>query len=243
MKITTASTKAVKYACLHFHYAKAVPVSSVSYNVYNENDEWCGVIIYSYGANNAIGMPYGLKQGEVVELVRVALNGKQECTSKAVAMTLRQLKKDAPLVRLVVSYADCDQEHLGTIYQATNWIYTGVMMQNKADSSWIVNGKRFHGRIISQWVKARGGLHGLTREQFIRKYYDGNAVKYITKGKRKYLMPLDKRMRKQIEPLGKPYPKNDENWEKIDRSQFQEHKQPQKTELSLTANDVLKDHK
>ena len=43
---------------------------------------------------------------------------------------LKQLKKDAPMVRLVVSYADCDQEHLGTIYQATNWIYEGTKNTN-----------------------------------------------------------------------------------------------------------------
>lgn len=157
MKLTIATQKAVRYACLNFHYAKAVPVSPLAYNVFNEKEEWCGVIIYSYGANNSIAMPYGLSQGEVVELVRVALNGKQECTSQAVAMSLKLLRKDAPNVRLVVSYADCDQSHLGTIYQATNWVYVGTMMQNSKDSSWVIKGKRYHGRIISDWVRARGG--------------------------------------------------------------------------------------
>lgn len=157
MKLTIATPKAVRYACLNFHYAKAVPVSPLAYNVFNEKNEWCGVIIYSYGANNCIAMPYGLSQGEVVELVRVALNGKQECTSQAVAMSLKLLRKDAPNVRLVVSYADCDQSHLGTIYQATNWIYVGTVYQNSKDSSWVIKGKRYHGRIISDWVRARGG--------------------------------------------------------------------------------------
>lgn len=223
MRLTIANNKAIKYACLKFHYAKAVPVNTLGYNVYNDDDEWCGVILYGTGANNTIGSPYGLNQGQVLELVRVALNGKQECTSKAVAMSLKQLRKDCPLCRLVVSYADVDQSHLGTIYQATNWIYVGTMMQNTQDSSWIVNGKRVHGRMISSWVKAHGGLKGLTREQFLRKYYDDNAQAYVTQGKRKYLMPMDKRMRKKIEPLRKPYPKTDEKWHKIDRAQFEKH--------------------
>lgn len=135
------------------------------------------------------------------------------------AMALKQLHKDCPLIRLVVSYADCDQNHLGTIYQATNWIFVGTNLENSTDSSWVVNGKRYHGRIISDWVKQHGGLKGLTREQFIHKYYDANAYPFVTKGKRKYLMPLDKKMRKQIEPLAKPYPKN-ADWVKIDRSKF-----------------------
>lgn len=48
-------------------------------------------------------------------------------------------------------------------------------------------------------------------------FIDKNAVEFITKGKRKYLMPMDKKMRKQIEPLRKPYPKIDADWQKIDR--------------------------
>lgn len=57
----------------------------------------------------------------------------------------------------------------------------------------------------------------MTREQFLKKYYDEDAYQYVTQGKRKYLMPLDKAMRKQIQPLSKPYPKNDD-WVKIDRT-------------------------
>ena len=58
----------------------------------------------------------------------------------------------------------------------------------------------------------------------VRKYLDPNAAEFHTKGKRKYLMPMDKKMRKQIEPLRKPYPKNDADWHKIDREQFK-HKE------------------
>lgn len=225
MRLTKASTKAVRYACMHFHYAKSVPVNTLGYNVYNDNDEWCGVVLFGSGANNYIGNEYKLKQGQVFELVRVALNGKQSCTSQAVSMALKALHNDCPLCRLVVSYADCDQNHLGTIYQATNWLYVGTMMQNEHDSSWLINGKRYHGRIISDWVRNRGGLQGLTRLQFLQKYYDANAKPYITKGKRKYLMPLDKAMRRQIEPMRKPYPKDDADWHKIERSQFKSKKQ------------------
>ena len=224
MRLAYATPKAIDYACKHFHYAKAVPVNTLGYNVYNDNGEWCGVVLFGSGANNKIGNEYSLNQGQVLELVRVALNGKQSCTSQVVAASLKHLHQDCPLCRLVVSYADCDQSHLGTIYQATNWVYVGTMMKDQHDSSWVVNGKRYHGRIISDWVRNRGGLQGLTRAEFIRKYYDANAYPYITKGKRKYLMPMDKKMRKQIEPLRKPYPKNDADWHKIDREQFK-HKE------------------
>lgn len=220
MRIAKANNKAIEYACKHFHYAKAVPVNTLGYNIYNQNDEWCGVVLYGTGANNHIGTEYGLNQGQIYELVRVALNGKQECTSQAIALTLKQIHKDCPLCRLIVSYADCDQNHLGTIYQATNWIYVGTSMQNQTDSSWIINGKRIHGRIISDYVRAKGGLKSLTRKEFLRMYFDKNATEYITKGKRKYLYALDKQMKKQIAKLALPYPKTDADWQKIDRTKF-----------------------
>ena len=117
-----ASKEAIRYACRYFHYAGHSPAGNVlGYSVFNDG-VWCGVVTFGSGANNNIGKAYGLKQGEVCELTRVALNGKQTLTSQVVSMCLKRLKKDAPLVRLVVSYADADMEHYGTIYQATNWI-------------------------------------------------------------------------------------------------------------------------
>lgn len=213
MRITLATSKAIKYACLKFHYAKCVPVAPLGYNVYNDKDEWCGVILYSWGANMHIGSPYGLAQGQVLELVRCALNGKQEATSMAVAMTLKQVKKDCPMCRLIVSYADSNQGHLGTIYQATNWIYEGKLGGDASDSSIVIKGKKMHKKSVFS-------LYKTDSLEWLRKHVDPNAHMEIGLGKQKYLFPLDKKMRKQILPLSKPYPKNDEDWQKIDRSQF-----------------------
>ena len=216
MKLTYATREAIKYACINFHYAKAIPVNTIGYNVYNDRNEWCGVVLFGTGAAKNIGHPYGLFQGQVLELVRVALNGKQSCTSKVVAEALKQLKKDCPLCRLVVSYADCDQNHLGTIYQATNWLYCGKT--DVGDTYFIINGKKTH----------RKSVHGITINgkpcpqtiEAVKMYLDKNASVFYTKGKRKYLFPLDKKMKKQIEPLRQPYPKEDEGWKKIDRNKF-----------------------
>jgi hypothetical protein len=211
MRLEKASYKAIKYACMNFHYAKAVPVNTFGYSVFNDKNEWCGVILYGSGANNNLANNYNLSQGQVIELVRIALNGKQESTSKSLAISIKIIKKDLPLIKLLVSYADKDQNHNGIIYQATNWYYTGTSMLNSTDSSWIIKGKRYHGRIISDWVKSKGGLNGLTRKQFLQKYYDVNAVEYVTKGKIKYLYPLDKSLIPLCKSLSKPYPKKETN--------------------------------
>lgn len=222
MRLTRATPQAIRYACLHFHYAKAIPANTVGYNVYNDANEWCGVILYGTGATPNIGMPYNVPQGGVLELVRVALNGKQEQTSRAVAMSLRQLHKDVPHCRLVISFADCDQHHLGTIYQATNWIYTGTNNEGSR-GAFIIHGKKVHPRSVYSKIVVIDGkrVHCPQTIDAVRRFIDPNATEFKTDGKRKYLMPMDKAMRRQIAPLAKPYPKTDGNWRKIDRKMFE----------------------
>lgn len=220
MRLSIATPQAIRFACMKYHYAKAVPSSAIAYNVFNSKDEWCGVIIYGGGSNNHIGCEYNLVQGQVLELVRVALNGKQEITSQALAMSIKQVKKDFPLCKLLISYADCDQDHLGTIYQATNWIYCGCKYENAKDGAFIVNGKKIHSRTVSALQSKLGGLkEGQSRLEFVREHYSKDAIAHITKGKRKYLFPITKDMKKLCQSMSLPYPKND-GWVKIDRMTF-----------------------
>ena len=83
MILKKASHKAIKYACLKFHYSKSVPVNVLGFSVFNKKNEWCGCIVYGLGANNNLAKSFNEPQGSVIELVRMALNGKQESTSIA----------------------------------------------------------------------------------------------------------------------------------------------------------------
>jgi len=197
MKLEKASGKAIRYACLNYHYSKAVPQIRLGYSVFNDNGEWCGVILYSNGANPRIAQEYGLVQGQVVELVRVALNGKQEHTSKALSMSLKQLRADAPAIKIVVSFADRNQNHIGTIYQATNWIYID---ERSNERGIMLHGKLTHRRSV-------GKKYGNSGIEWIRQNVDKNA--YVVKGetKIKYVYPLDRRMAKRLQELSKQYPK------------------------------------
>ena len=200
MRLEKASYKAVKYACMNFHYAKSVPVNTFGYSVFNDKNEWCGVILYGSGANNNLPKPYGLVPGEALELVRMALNGKQKSTSKAMSISLKLLKKQLPLCKLIVSYADIDQNHTGIIYQATNWYFTGETNIGMR-TGFIINGKKTHNKT----VHSKGVIQSLDE---VRKHLDKNAKPYITKGKRKYIYPLTKEMIPLCKKLSKPYPKN-----------------------------------
>lgn len=193
--VKRATKEAVKYACLKFHYAKRVPQSVYSFNIY-EDGEWCGTIIYGYGASPNLAASVGLHHGEVLELVRVALNGKQRCTSECVAASLKAVHKAAPEVKIVVSFADMDQNHYGTIYQATNFIYLGEHgVKNAAE--YIIHGKKYHNKTIHD--------RHLSKADLLR--IDPNMQEVPSLGKRKYIWVFDKKLRKEWQKKALPYPK------------------------------------
>jgi hypothetical protein len=204
MRLEKASEKAIKYACMKFHYAKAKPQSLCAYSVFNNENEWCGVIIYGLGAGNKMAIHFNVSSGQCCELVRVALNGKQINTSKAISISLRLLKKDCPLIRIVYSFADLDQNHYGTIYQASNWIYLGESTEYSA--GWIVKGVKRHRRILSDKLKK---YKVPLNDYNVKKYLDRNAIEYISKGKRKYIQIFDKSLNEKFKALSKPYPKKE----------------------------------
>ena len=189
MRLEKASYNAVKYACLNFHYAKTVPVTNISYSVFNNNNEWCGVICYGLGANFALGKAYGVVSGQFLELTRMALNGKQESTSKAMAISIKLLKKHKPLVKVLISYADKGQDHLGIIYHATNWLF----VDESKTSGWEIfyKGKWRHDRILTS----------------LPSQIKNTIQKRKKSGKYKYIYPLTKELRTRCLELKKPYPK------------------------------------
>lgn len=194
MKITKANSKAIKKACLDFHYAKSVPTVQYAYNVYNDKNEWCGVIIFGGGANNNLAKSFNLYNGEILELERVALNGKQEQTSKAVSLALKVLHKENPIVKMIVSYADHRQKHLGIIYQATNWLYLGKTITT--DFQYFYNGKWTHERTINSKKNKEELKQKLQKRQ--------NSNKF------KYLYVFDKKLRKKYQEISLPYPKKED---------------------------------
>ena len=203
LQINWATHQAAKYACENWHYSGCMPVGKIIKVGAWENGRFIGVVLFSRGANNRIGSPYGLEQTEICELTRVALR-KHECfVSEILAEAIRFLKRKSPDLQMIVSYADCEQGHKGGIYQATNWIYEG---KTKGERYFIVNGKKTHPKSLHSKYKSKYSDFSQNLK-WIQKHIDVNATEYTTVGKHKYLMPLNKKMRKKLLQLHKPYPR------------------------------------
>ena len=141
---------AAKHAVLRWHYSRAMPASKLVRIGVWEDGRFRGVILYGVGANRHLARPFGLESTEACELVRVALApGRRHPTSKCVAFSLKMLRRQSPGLRLVVSYSDTKEGHLGVIYQATNWLYLGSSTQ----PYFRIRGKIEHPRSLSYGQK------------------------------------------------------------------------------------------
>ena len=199
LRLDWCTHKAAKYAVEHWHYSKSLPTPPIVRVGVWEDEKYIGVVLFSRGANNNIGKPYGLSCVECCELTRIALSQHVAPVTKIVALALKFLKKRSPSLRLIISFADPNEGHHGGIYQAGNWVYAG-----KTSDSYKYKDK--HGRI---WHQRQVSVTGVKRQygqmQSVAKISE--CSKLPQAGKHRYLMPLDADMRKQIEPLARPYPK------------------------------------
>lgn len=187
LKIDWATHEAAKFACEKWHYSKCLPVGKLVKIGAWEDGKYIGCVIFGRGANNNMLKPFGLEQNDGCELVRVALKKHSSPVSKIMALAIKFLKKSQPDLKLIVSYADPEEGHHGGIYQACNWIYTGL--SSKAIKVFY-NGKWSHKKTVDD-----AGVN----QTFL--------PKKIVEGKHRYLMPLDAEMRDKVAKLAKPYPK------------------------------------
>lgn len=199
LRLDWCSHEAAKYAVEKWHYSHSLPTPPLVKIGVWESERFIGCVLFGRGATQNLGKPYGLTATEVCELVRVALTGHYAPVSQIVSIAIRFLRQQCPGLRLIVSFADPDQGHVGAIYQAGNWLYLG--RSTDYDKFKTADGRVWHPRQVS----ATGVKRQYGEARRVPKIADCERVH--TAGKHRYLMPLDAAMRAQIAPLAKPYPK------------------------------------
>jgi len=109
---------------LDIHYAKRMPSISYAYGLFKLND-LVGIISYGSPASPSLckGIAGEQNKSLVIELNRLVLkhNRKNEA-SILIGASFKLLPKP----KIVVSYADTQQNHYGVVYQATNFLFTGT---------------------------------------------------------------------------------------------------------------------
>jgi hypothetical protein len=194
LKVDWATYAAAKYACENWHYSKCTPKFKQVWVGVWENGRFIGVVAVGRASTPYLGSFVGLETTECAELTRIALTSHISPVSQIMAIAIKKIKKQSQGLRLLVSLADPAQNHHGGIYQATNWIYIG------------------RSSAMTQYFFRRKWRNDTSCMRYLQKNPEQKNIlkKRKIEGKHKYLMPLDKKMRKQILPLSKPYPKRQE---------------------------------
>ena len=144
------------------HYAKRICPITYAFGAYLGN-EIVGVVTFGTPASSPLRQGVAGKDWapHVLELNRLCCASKKNTASRLVGQSLRMLPKPT----IVVSYADTAQGHVGYIYQATNFIYTGLSAKR---TDWKIKGREhLHGATIAdesrgqhkraEWMRAKYG--------------------------------------------------------------------------------------
>jgi hypothetical protein len=124
MKVLPINNFEVEPWLLEKHYAKRMCPISFAFGLYDD-EQLVGVVTYGVPASPFLCMGVcGINnKDKVLELNRLCLNdGVKNGASFLVSKSLQMLPKPT----IVVSYADTAMGHLGFIYQASNFLFTGT---------------------------------------------------------------------------------------------------------------------
>lgn len=113
---------------LEKHYAKSICPISYAFGLFDDG-VLVGVVTYGIPQSSTLrdctcGKEYSTN---VIELNRLICNEAKNSASTLVGRSLSMLPKPS----VVVSYADTSQGHVGYVYQATNFLYTGLSAKAK----------------------------------------------------------------------------------------------------------------
>jgi hypothetical protein len=175
-----------EYLIMNVYYAKRRPSISYAFGLFNES-QLVGVVTYGTPASSTLlrGVCGEQWASYVLELNRlVLLNNKPHEASRLVGASLKQLPKPT----IVVSYADTKQNHEGIVYQATNFIYTGLSSKFRDP---VVRGLEHQHHATY--------AHGLTNAELMEKFGAENVYFIDRSRKHRYVYVCgSKTQRKQI---------------------------------------------
>ncbi len=189
-----------KALLVEHHYLHSLPGGTcLAFGVFHQG-RLLGALTLGVGPANAYRLVDGAKPEDCLVLSRLWLSDELPPNSESyvLGVVLRALRKQTR-VSFLVSYADPSQGHLGTIYQATNWLYTGLSEAMPLYDSG--DGKARHSRSLSHAY----GSHSV--EHFAQ---HGIAVRTISQSrKHRYIYLLDHTLRDRLHVPVLPYPKKE----------------------------------
>lgn len=187
-----------------FHYLHRRAPCTFAFGLFEIATQQCvGVVIYGVSASSTLlkGICGPDEASNVYELTRLWVDDSvpKNGESFLIGNTIKLLDRE-----IVVSFADSSQDHLGIVYQATNFIYTGLSAKFKDPK---VQGLEHQHHATY--------AHGMTNAE-VREAY-GDRVYWVERPRKHRYIYINAKPRRKKELLAKlrykvlPYPKAVDN--------------------------------
>lgn len=228
VSISLISKNVAKDMIIEKHYTHTWTACRYPIGIYYEMDEpdifgntqkliGCAIYGFPVGAKAPTSVCEGLTKDNILELTRLYIDDGygSNIESYALSQTFKWLRENDKNIKVLISYSDNGEGHLGGIYQATNWIYQGNSSEIALMPNWSISlskepYKWIHSRtVFSRWgsnnlehLKRVIGKEGYSRFWRRMEYVKHRYVQILARDK-KERRDLLKRLKHEI----KPYPK------------------------------------
>jgi len=209
---------AIPFVKKHHYSGKVVNNSCLHFGAFLD-DNLHGVMSFGppMDKRKVLGLVEGTGWNEMLELNRMAFdehlprNAESYCISKAIKL----IKKNAPQIKWILSFADACSCGDGTIYRASNFVLTGVSKNNSIII--LPDGRKIARLTINNTMnQPRPELNGkslieLTKGKYnIKKYFEITGGRYADGYMFRYIYFIDKKARSRLTVPIIPFSKIDE---------------------------------
>lgn len=202
----------------HHYSGKVVQNSALHFGAFL-GGKLHGVLSYgpSMDKSKIMGLVRDTGWNEFIELNRMAFDDllPRNSESYCIAKTLRMIKKNAPQIKWVISFADGCSCGDGTIYRASNFVLTGIK-ENK-NLCILPNGEKIHKMTLeSQPTAPRKELDGKSYYEItggrysFRRYVEYVGGEILEGYQLRYIYFIDKAYRARLTVPEIPFSKIDE---------------------------------
>jgi hypothetical protein len=197
--VKPAPFSAAKTLLLDHHYLHSFPGGTqLTFGVF-VGSRLLGAITLGAGPFLAYQMVEGATPDDCLCLTRLWLSDDlpHNSESRVLGIVLRALRRDTNL-KFIVAYSDPSVGHAGVVYQASNWLYTGLSSAMAAYD--FGDGVARHSRTVGQIL----GSHSVKHLRAC-----GLTVKLVPQAaKHRYIYLLDPAWHNQLNVPVLPYPKD-----------------------------------
>ena len=200
IRVIPVAIRIAKQIIVRHHYLHTLPGGTcLAFGILIQRS-LAGALTLGVGSTNAHRLVEGASPENCLSLTRLWMSDDlpPNSESRVLGIVIRGLRRHTN-IKFLVTYADPSQGHVGTIYQATNWVYTGV---SSAMSRYDVgDGKPRHSRSLGHSF----GTHSV-------RYFAAHGVKIKMvpqTAKHRYLFFLDSSWRGRLAVPHLPYPKQE----------------------------------